>query len=288
MAKLKMLDTQIIDDLFQRPDGPGFVLDFSDRTFGMFFREELGANIDDPIYSQDGSSKLRRLKCYLRTVDDTAAARALSALWKYREMRRKKEGREERVADAHGQLLQLLERIGGKADTSPAPKPTVVDRAVYRELHDALIALSPLDPQPRGYGFEKFLTKMFNSFGLNARGSFRLVGEQIDGSFELNGQTYLVEAKWQNQQTAVKDLHGFHGKIGEKAAWTRGLFVSYIGFSEDGLKAYGRAKNIICMDGFDLSEVLRRELPLDGVLERKVRHAAETGQAFARVRDLFC
>jgi len=127
---------------------------------------------------------------------------------------------------------------------------------------------------------------MFNSFGLNARGTFRLVGEQIDGSFELNGQTYLVEAKWQNQQTAVKDLHGFHGKIGEKAAWTRGLFVSYIGFSEDGLEAFGRAKNIICMDGFDLSETLRRELPLDVVLERKVRHAAETGQAFARVRDL--
>jgi hypothetical protein len=86
---------------------------------------------------------------------------------------------------------------------------------------------------------------------------------------------------------AVKDLHGFHGKIGEKAAWTRGLFVSYIGFSEDGLKAFGRSKNIICMDGFDLSEVLRRELALDMVLERKVRHAAETGQAFARVRDLF-
>ncbi len=181
---------------------------------------------------------------------------------------------------------QQLERIAGtNQEPDPQPKPAG-DRAVYRKLHDALIALSPLDPQPRGYGFEKFLTKMFNSFSLNARGSFRLIGEQIDGSFELNGQTYLVEAKWQNQQTAVKDLHGFHAKIGEKAAWTRGLFVSYIGFSEDGLKAFGRAKNIICMDGFDLSETLGRELPLDVVLERKVRHAAETEQAFARVRDL--
>lgn len=103
----------------------------------------------------------------------------------------------------------------------------------------------------------------------------------------LNGQIYLVEARWQNQPTAVKDLHGFHGKIGEKAAWTRGLFVSYIGFSEDGLAAFGRAKNIICMDGLDLSETLTRELPLDIVLEREVRHAAETGQAFARVRHLF-
>lgn len=123
----------------------------------MLFREELGADIDDPVYSKDGTSKLRRLKCYLRTVDDTAAAQAMNALWKCREMRRKKEGREDCVADAHGQLLQRLERIGGTNEgPDPQPKPAV-GRAVYRELHDAVIVLSPLDPQPRGYGFEKIL-----------------------------------------------------------------------------------------------------------------------------------
>ena len=288
MANLRMLDMQVIDDLFQRPGNPGYVLDFSDRTFRNFFAEELDVDIDNPIYEKDGTSKLRRLKCYLRTVDNEAATRALNALWNYREMRRQREGREERTGNAHGQFLQLLNRIGGKGvnDSGAKPKPAF-DRAKFRELHDAFVALSPLQPQPRGYEFEKFLTRLFNSFGLNARGGFRLVGEQIDGSFVLNGQIYLVEARWQNQPTAVKDLHGFHGKIGEKAAWTRGLFVSYIGFSEDGLAAFGRAKNIICMDGLDLSETLTRELPLDIVLERKVRHAAETGQAFARVRDLF-
>lgn len=288
MANLRMLDMQVIDDLFQRAGNPGYVLDFSDRTFAIFFAQELNVDIDDPVYAKDGQSKMRRLKCYLRTVDADAATRTLTVLWEYREMRRQKEGRSESVNNAHGQLLQLINRIGGKANDGGGAKPKpAFDRAKFRELHDALIALSPLAPQPRGYEFEKFLTRLFNSFGLNARGSFRLVGEQIDGSFELNGHTYLVEARWQNQQTAVKDLHGFHGKIGEKAAWTRGLFVSYIGFSQDGLTAFGRSKNIICMDGLDLSEALTRELPLDVVLERKVRNAAETGQAFARVRDLF-
>jgi hypothetical protein len=131
------------------------------------------------------------------------------------------------------------------------------------------------------------LTRLFNAFGFEARGSFRLVGEQIDGSFVLSGHTYLVEAKWQNQLTPVADLHVFQGKIGEKADWSRGLFVSYSGFSPDGLTAFGRSKKIICTDGLALSEALMRELPLNVVLERKVRHAAETGQAFARVRDLF-
>ena len=41
------------------------------------------------------------------------------------------------------------------------------------------------------------------------------------------------------------------------------------------------------MDGLDLFETLNRELPLNYVLESKVRRAAETGLPFARVRDLF-
>jgi hypothetical protein len=83
------------------------------------------------------------------------------------------------------------------------------------------------------------------------------------------------------------ELHAFRCKVEQKAAWTRGLYVSYTGFSEDGLHAFGRGKRVICMDGYDLSEALSRELPLNHVLERKVRRAAETGLAFVRIRDLF-
>ena len=94
MANLRMLDMQIIDHLFQQPENPGYVLDFSNRTFASFFTEELDVDIDDVSYAKDGTSKLRRLKCYLRTVDNDAATRALNALWSYREIRRQREGRE--------------------------------------------------------------------------------------------------------------------------------------------------------------------------------------------------
>jgi restriction endonuclease Mrr len=122
---------------------------------------------------------------------------------------------------------------------------------------------------------------------LEARDPFRLRGEQIDGSFLLSNEVYLLEAKWQNSPSGNEDLHAFHGKIEQKAPWTRGLFISNSGFSEDGLHAFGRGKRVICMDGYDLYEALMRELPLNHVLERKVRRAAETGIAFVRVRDLF-
>ena len=93
--------------------------------------------------------------------------------------------------------------------------------------------------------------------------------------------------QWQGQPVGVADLHTFHGKIEQKAAWTRGLFVSNSGFTKDGLAAFGRGKRVICVDGLDLYEMLDREIPLSGVLERKVRRAAETGSPFIRVRDLF-
>jgi glyoxylate carboligase len=41
------------------------------------------------------------------------------------------------------------------------------------------------------------------------------------------------------------------------------------------------------MDGSDLYDALTREISMNHVLERKVRHAAETGEPFVRVRDLF-
>ena len=46
-----------------------------------------------------------------------------------------------------------------------------------------------MDPQARGYAFEKFLKDAFDTFGMSARTSFRLEGEQIDGSFVLGEQT---------------------------------------------------------------------------------------------------
>jgi hypothetical protein len=37
----------------------------------------------------------------------------------------------------------------------------------------------------------------------------------------------------------------------------------------------------------DIYEALDRNIPIDAVLERKVRHAGEAGQPFAPVRTLF-
>jgi hypothetical protein len=141
----------------------------------------------------------------------------------------------------------------------------------------------------RGFAFERFLNDLFDTFGLAPRGSFRLVGEQIDGSFQLGQDIYLVEAKWENHKAGQSDLLSFSGKVEGKAQWSRGILISYAGFTEDGLEAFARGKStrIICMDGLDLHGVLSHGLKLSEVVNRKMRRAGETNQAFVSVRELF-
>ncbi len=288
MSNIRSIDMMFLDDIFDM--GSGYVLNFSDRTFAEFFATELNIDINDPAYAKNGTSKAKRLRCFLQTVDRPTIVRTLKVLWEYREALRIRTEQEEKIKNAQGLFLALINRIEGRTESSPVTAQSSVpafDRPKLEQLKTELISLADLEPQKRGYAFEKFLKQLFDVYGLAAQEPFRLRGEQIDGSFQFANEIYLVEAKWQGQPIGVAELHTFHGKIEQKAAWTRGLFVSNSGFSDDGLAAFGRGKRVICMDGFDLYETLSREIPLNHVLERKVRRAAETGSPFIRVRDLF-
>jgi hypothetical protein len=286
MPNIRAVDMLFLDDLFEM--GGGYVLKFSDRTLAEFFQLELGINIDDPVYAKNGGSKGKRLRYFLQISDVATVVRTLRALWEYREALQRRSNAMERLPGAREQFLELIARLEGPKAPLPADRSArVLDNARAGELKSQLFALPSLQPQPRGYAFEKFLKALFDAHGLEARDPFRLRGEQIDGSFLLSTQVYLLEAKWQEAACGVDVLHTFHGKIEQKAAWTRGLFISDSGFSLDGVAAFGRGKRVICMDGFDLYEVVTRNLSLAEVLDHKVRHAAETGVIFARVRDLF-
>jgi hypothetical protein len=140
--------------------------------------------------------------------------------------------------------------------------------------------------QARGYAFERFLKKLFDVWGLDARGSFKLVGEQIDGSFLHRSSVYLIEARWRSCQTDASSLRAFQEKVGDRLEGSRGLFISYSGFTAEGLQAFN-AKRVVMMDGMDIVEALRRRISLDDVVTAKFRIAVEERRAFVHVRELF-
>lgn len=193
-------------------------------------------------------------------------------------------------------LQNLCEREGFIVDgiqviqqsSKPSAKKVSVSSATLGEFKERLIEISKLEPQPKGFAFEKFLNDLFDVHKLAPRGSFRITGEQIDGSFELNSDVYLLEAKWQAKQTSQDDLLIFRGKVESKSTWTRGLFISDSGFTEDGLIAFskGKATNIIGMTGQDLFFVLSGEISLQDTISLKARRAAETGEFYVSVYEL--
>jgi Restriction endonuclease len=284
---LRAMDIRLINELFEM--GSGYVLDFSDLTFVAFFEAELGVDIDHPHYRVEGTSKAKRVRFFLKVSDPQTRVRVLRALWEYREALRRRRQQEDKIPNAEKQFNELLARVAGhasQATTQPVSPPRMA-RAPIAALRSALLQISDLEAHQRGYAYERFLKNLFDANGLAGRASFRLIGEQIDGSFELAGETYLLEAKWQASQVGAADLRSFNAKVEDKAAWSRGLFVSNSGFSEDGLAAFGRGKRVVCMDGLDLYDMLEKGLAFSDVMARKVRHAAESGQPFVRVRNLF-
>lgn len=208
------------------------MLDFSDASFADFFASELNVNIDDQKYFANGGSKGKRLRYFLQTSDDATAVRTLTAIWEHRREYIVHSRGADPVSDAKTRSLGLISRLSGGTATSQAKaaqQAAAADRHTIAKFKAELIQVSPLAPQARGYAFEQFLRRLFDAFGLAAQEPFRLRGEQIDGSFQLASEIYLLETKWQGQPIGVTDLHTFHGKMEQNAAWTAGCLSATAG-----------------------------------------------------------
>jgi hypothetical protein len=146
-------------------------------------------------------------------------------------------------------------------------------------------------PQEAGRKFEKILNRIFAIHGLAPREPFRVVGEQIDGSFDLDHETYLVEAKWEKDPVSEAPLVVFREKISGKSQFSRGVFISLNGITEGAQDAITRGKqpNFFVVDGYDLTIVLSEQIALLELLRQKRRLLAEEGKVvvpFSQLRGV--
>ena len=110
MVDLKRSDIRIIDDAFQAD--PGYVLNFSDKTFREYFEDEFGIDIDDEIYTTAGKSKskMNRLRTLCQLEQSATVSKVLRKLWEY-----KKQTLPSSPHDATNQtnLFNLISKIEG-------------------------------------------------------------------------------------------------------------------------------------------------------------------------------
>jgi hypothetical protein len=144
------------------------------------------------------------------------------------------------------------------------------------------------DHVKRGYGLEGLLYDVFLLFDLSPRGPFRRTGEQIDGAFVLEGDHFLLEAKWQTTPVILADLRDLDGAVASSLDNTLGLFISINDFSSEGIEGYsqGSRPKLICMDGADLMAVLECRIELPDLLLRKKDFAVQRCRVFVRASEI--
>jgi hypothetical protein len=156
----------------------------------------------------------------------------------------------------------------------------VKSQELFRERFLSLI--QEQNAQQRGYLLEIFLNDFLEFEGLEPRASFKIVGEQIDGSFSWQNRTFLTEAKWVKDPVSGGEFGAFIYKLGGKTEDTQGLFVSINGYSPEaivGLKGKG-ALRFVCIDGAHIVRALSVGQTFPSLLEQIWRHADETGEAY--------
>nr|WP_246544474.1 restriction endonuclease [Novosphingobium profundi] len=283
---MRPVEINLIQKVFETKGQAGWVLDFTNRTFKEFFDLELQIDIYSPLYADDGDSKGKRLRCFFRKVDNAHALRALRSLWAYRQ--ELPEGSVEDLPNCAEQIAAIISKLeaGGPTEPRNIARPETLDMIDFASFADRLYQMKDKQPHQRGREFEAFLIELFTTFGMKGAKSFRNTGEEIDGSFELDHEIYLLEAKWWSKSVGAAELHVLAGKVQNMATWTRGLFVSFEGFTDVGLEAFGKGKPIVLMEGREVYLALQKQIRIDDLIRAKVRAAAHTGNPFTPIKRL--
>lgn len=286
MADLTPLEKKKLEQLFGMESG--YVLNFSNRSFEEFVRDSVGLNIFDAKYDFGSGSKANRLRAFWRKESNTIVGKLLGDLLEWAEPK----------GAQHEVCTLIVSRLIGstaKSSQNAGPAGSVANTTAQHrsreleKLKDEFLALAiDADRARAGLALEKVLNRLFHLYELQPREPFRVVGEQIDGSFELDSQIYLIESKWERRSIPEADLLIFRGKIEGKSTFTRGVFFALNGISKEALDAItrGKAPSFIVMDGWDLTMILNEKIALPDFLRKRIRLLAEQGRVVVNFKDL--
>ncbi|MBK8394999.1 MAG: hypothetical protein IPL26_07090 [Leptospiraceae bacterium] len=281
MAKINFIEKQKLERILNMDQG--YVLDFSNRTFQEFIKDCL----DIDIYKNyPNLSKAKILRAILENEKDIYVGKLINQLLKY-----KKEFHT--IADNEKEdfifCIDLSNRLLGKVGVSEKKVTVETNKSIdFDEIKRKLYSVTLIEkPNERGFEFEKFLNYFFEQFRLNPRPSYKIIGEQIDGSFSFNNCTYLVEAKWKKEIIGIDDLRIFSDKIISKSAFTRGLFISFSNFNDYIFQRYNNNHaRFILMTVQELFILAERKMDFKELLIKKIRVLEEEGIVFRNIMEL--
>ncbi len=125
--------------------GSGYVLNFTDRTFAEFFENELSVNIDVPKFHLKGSSKGKRLRTFLEIESEAVVAKALRALWEYRDsLREPSDEQKEAVRQQKDRFFGIVHSIEGAMSVA---RTDAIEKFAENQTLEELISAIERDTQ---------------------------------------------------------------------------------------------------------------------------------------------
>ncbi|MGH2945763.1 MAG: restriction endonuclease [Solirubrobacteraceae bacterium] len=246
----------------------------------LYKRDSVSIFVDRLVREQDEHQNL-----LLALLVDVASMEDFPRL-------RRAEGAETKIAEARAAVARLRALVKPYEETLlarqrereriDAAKVAAAERRAttqrLTELMGRYVELVQMSPQQRGFALEGLLRDLFDTFDLDPRASFRVIGEQIDGGFTIDNIHFVLEAKWEKAPADRAALDTFNSKVERRSDITQGLFVAIEGFEPTAVELHSRRRSpLILMDGGDLYAVLDGRIDLRELLRRKLRHAAMTG-----------
>jgi hypothetical protein len=285
MANLSFGDKQLIESVFGMSSG--YVANFSNREFEEFMKDVVQYN----IYGKyPGLSKAKMFREFLNDESEPYVGKAIVLLINYMNDNNLIPINKKEKSD---KLYELGKKLLGKSNVQSADKK--VNQNVkqtldidYDRFNNALLDLEKIsNSQTRGYAFEKYLNGLFNSFGLDPHASYRTEYDQIDGSFLLDGNTVLIEAKYRNNTIPKDDLILFTQKIELKSHFARGLFITYSLVDNKAINYFtDRSSRFVVLTVEELFIMCQNKKSLITMLQNKFRYLDERGLIYRHIMNL--
>ncbi len=285
MAKLTFNEKQLTESVFGM--GSGYVLDFSNREFEAFMEDVVSYNIYDKY---PHLSKAKMLREFFKDESEVYVGKAIVLLINYM---KNNELVKDDIKEKTEKLYAIGKRLLGKLNNQNKPslkqtKSNSQTNIDFGKLKESLLDIEKLQsPQDKGYAFEKYLNKLFNTFKLEPHASYRTEHDQIDGSFKFENDTVLIEARYMSKEVSKDDLILFENKIKSKSHYVKGLFITYSNISAKALEYFkDSGSRLVVLTVEEIFIMCQNKTSLITVLQEKYRELDERGLIFKHIMQI--
>lgn len=170
-------------------------------------------------------------------------------------------------------------------------EPTPADRVKKLDgLRHTFIGWGSTSTNPRmtGYGLEDLSRDLFEVHGIRYRSVDRTASRTLDGHFRYRDVEYAVDAQWRTAPAEQGEVRSFASMVEKRISHMCGLMISLHGYTPEVLSELRdrQCRNLILMDGRDLSLVLEGVVSLTEALDWKIDKACQRGRLFAPLSEL--